>query len=282
MTFSASLLHPATAAHADDAASFIRGKAGHEPVSIALVLGTGLGPLADEADEAVSLPFTDIPYFPAGGVTGHAGRLVIGRLAGLRVAILQGRVHYYEKGDAAAMRLPLETMALLGASTIVLTNSCGSLRPDLKPASLVALSDHINWLGLNPLIGDPSDARFVNMVDAYDLSHRTLLKSVAQGAGFALPEGVYAWYSGPSFETPAEIRMARIMGADLVGMSTVPEVILARRLGLRVAAVSMVTNFGAGMDERETISHAQTKVVALQGAEKMKSLIKGFVREFSD
>ena len=280
MTIDPALLHAATAEASQAAAAFVRSRVGPEPIKVALVLGTGLGPLADEVLSAVTLPFSEIPHFPVSGVTGHAGKLVIGNLAGQRVAILQGRVHYYERGDAGAMRIPLETFALLGAGTVVLTNSAGVLRPDYVPPTLVVMSDHINWTGLNPLIGDPSDARFVNMVDAYDPGLRAKLQQVAAAEGFPLPEGVYAWYSGPSFETPAEIRMARLMGADLVGMSTVPEVILARRLGLRVAAISMATNFGAGMDEREVISHAQTKTMALQGAGRMKSLIRGFLSTF--
>ncbi len=280
MPFSTELLHPASAAHSQAAAAAIQEKAGREPVSIGLVLGTGLGPLADDVENATVIPYSAIPQFPASGVTGHAGKLVIGQLEGQRVAIFQGRAHYYEHGDSNAMRVPIEALGLLGASTILLTNSSGSLRPDIKPADLVALSDHINWLGLNPLIGDPTDHRFVNMVDAYDPGLRALLKASAKAAGFDLPEGVYAWYSGPSFETPAEIRAARIFGADLVGMSTAPEVILARRVGLKVAAVSMATNFGAGMDERETISHAQTKAVATQGGARMRALLRGFLREF--
>jgi purine-nucleoside phosphorylase len=277
MAFTPDLLHPDSVGLSGAAVEAIRRRAGHEAVSTGLVLGTGLGSLADEAADAVAIPYADIPNFPAAGVTGHAARLVIGRLGGQRVAIFQGRVHYYEAGDPAAMRVPLEALALLGGSTVLLTNSSGSLDPAIPPGSLIALSDHINWLGLNPLIGDPSDNRFVNMVDAYDPSLRAALAAAARAAGFSLPEGVYAWYSGPSFETPAEIRAARILGADLVGMSTVPEVILARRLGLRVVAVSMVTNYGAGMSQRETISHAQTKAVALQGAGRMKDLIHRFL-----
>lgn len=277
MSFSVELLHPASAAQSQAAAAVVRGHAGDAPVEIGLILGTGLGPIADEVEAATAIPYASIPHFPASGVTGHAGRLVIGRLAGRRVAIFQGRSHYYEHGDPNAMRVPLETLALLGAPMVLLTNASGSLRPETGPADLVALSDHINWLGLNPLIGDPTDHRFVGMVDAYDPALRLTLQAAARQIGYTLREGVYAWYSGPSFETPAEIRAARIMGADLVGMSTVPEVILARRLALRVAAVSMVTNFGAGMDERETISHAQTKAVAAQGSARMIALVRAFL-----
>jgi purine-nucleoside phosphorylase len=281
MTFAQHLLDPRSAALSLDAAALIRAKAGDEPPALGLVLGTGLGPLAEEVERATAIPFAAIPGFPTESVSGHAGRLVIGRLAGRRVALCQGRAHYYERGDPSVMRVPLEALALLGVSSLLLTNSAGSLRLDLAPASPVSIADHINWQGLNPLIGDETDLRFVNLVDAYDPALRAALARAAEQAGFNLPEGVYAWFSGPSFETPAEIRMARLMGADLVGMSTVPEVILARRIGLSVAAVSLVTNYGAGINPGEAISHAQTKAVALRGAERMKALIKSFVAGLS-
>jgi purine-nucleoside phosphorylase len=281
MTFTPDRLHPDSAAASRAAADAIRGHVGAAPPDLALVLGTGLGPLADSLEEQVALSYGLIPGFPVSGVTGHAGRLVAGRLTGRRVVMLQGRAHFYERGDANAMRVPLEALALIGTKLLLLTNSCGSLRPDIPPATPVILTDHINWSGLNPLIGDPSDARFVNLVDAYDPALRQALRKAAERAGVAIGEGVYAWYSGPSFETPAEIRMARTMGADLVGMSTVPEVILARRLGLRVAALAMATNFGAGIDPGETISHAQTKAVALEGAGRMRAVIEGFIEDLA-
>ena len=271
------LLHARSAALSRQAAAAISDRVGSERIDVGLVLGTGLGSLADEAADAVAIPYGEIPHFPAGGVSGHAGRLVVGRVGGKRTAVLQGRVHFYEEGDAEAMRLPLEALAVLGARCILLTNSAGSLDPALAPPATVALSDHINLQGRNPLIGDASDARFVNMVDAYDPALRGDLQRAARACGFDLPEGVYAWFSGPSFETPAEVRAARILGADLVGMSTVPEVIMARRLGLRVAALAMVTNFGAGMKGDEPISHEQTKAVALEGAGRMKALVTRFL-----
>jgi purine-nucleoside phosphorylase len=279
MPFAPDLLHPVSAKASSAAAEAIRAKSGLAGIDLAIVLGTGLGQLADAVEDAVALPYAAIPGFPVSGVTGHAGRLVLGSLGGRIVAILQGRAHFYEHGDPAAMRVPLEALALLGVPTILLTNSCGSLRKDLQPASPVILSDHINLSGANPLIGDPSDARFVNLVDAYDPRLRAALRDAALASGLQPAEGVYAWFSGPSFETPAEIRMAAILGADLVGMSTVPEVILARRLGLRVAAVALVTNYGAGLDPAEAISHAQTKAVATRGAERMTALIARFVAE---
>lgn len=280
MPFDDALLHDQSAAHSKSAAAAIRAKAGSTRLDLGMVLGTGIGPLADEIEEAVSIPYSEIPHFPSNGVTGHAGRLVIGRLEGRRVAAMQGRAHYYEHGDANAMRVPLEAFALLGAPAVLLTNASGSLTVDVHPADVVAIADHINYNGRNPLIGDGSDHRFVNMVDAYDPSYRAQLKAAAKSVGFDLKEGVYAWYSGPSFETPAEIRMLQILGATLVGMSTVPEVILARRLRLKVAALSMATNFGAGMDAREEISHAQTKRVAALGGARIKALVRAFIREF--
>jgi purine-nucleoside phosphorylase len=275
------LLHARSATLSARAAAAIGERIGKEPIDIGLVLGTGLGSLAEAVEDAVAIPYGEVPHFPKGGVSGHAGRLVVGRIGGKRVVVLQGRVHFYEQGDAEAMRVPLEALAILGATSILLTNSAGSLVPDLAPPSIVALRDHISLQGRNPLIGDVSDARFVNMVDAYDPALRASLRSAASACGSELSEGVYAWFSGPSFETPAEIRAARILGADLVGMSTVPEVIMARRLGLRVAALALVTNFGAGMKEGEPISHEQTKAVALEGAGRMKALVLRFLAETS-
>jgi purine-nucleoside phosphorylase len=279
MGFSDELLHPAKAALARAAANAIAAALGREPFDLALVLGTGLGPIADRVEGAAALSYAEIPGFPASGVTGHAGRLVAGRLRGRRVLVLQGRAHYYEEGRADVMRVPLEALALAGVRTLLLTNSCGSLREEMTPAMPVAISDHINLTGLNPLIGDPSDARFVNLIDAYDPALRRTLAHAAARLGHDLLEGVYAWYSGPSFETPAEIRMARQLGADLVGMSTVPEVIIARRLGLSVAALGMVTNYGAGLIAGEAISHAQTKAVALEGGARMQALIEHWIEE---
>lgn len=260
-----------------EAAGIVRARASALRPRIGLVLGTGLGGIADRCADSLVFSYRDLPGFPASQVSGHRSQLVIGYLESCPVAILQGRVHYYERGDARAMQAPLETLAHLGIEILLLTNSAGSLRTELGPGWPVAIADHINWSGRNPLIGDRSDQRFVNMVDAYDPGLRHALKAAARAEGFDLNEGVYAWYSGPSFETPAEIRMAQAMGADLVGMSTVPEVILARRLGLKVAALSMVTNYGAGLVSGEAISHDQTKAVAQEGSERMTRLIERFL-----
>ena len=262
-----------------DLAAQIRARAGAEPVRLGLILGSGLGHLAGTVD-GVAIDYADLPGFPHAGVSGHNPRLVVGDLEGVRVAVFGGRAHYYEHGDPAAMRLPLEVLAALGAEALIATNAAGSLRPDIRPGDLMLLSDHINFSGLNPLIGEPTDARFVPMTDAHDPDLRARLRAAAAAEGVALPEGVYAWYSGPSFETPAEIRAIRTLGADAVGMSTVPEVILARFLGLRVAAVSTVTNMAAGLSD-ERISHEHTKAMAPLGAAKLERVLRRTLRDLT-
>jgi purine-nucleoside phosphorylase len=255
----------------------VRSRAGADPVEVGLVLGSGLGHIA-EAVEGVAIPYADLPGFPQPGVSGHNPKLAIGLLEGVRVAVFGGRAHYYEAGDAAVMRRPLELLRDLGARTLILTNAAGSFRAETPPGALMLLSDHINFAGANPLIGEHSDARFVNMSAAYDPGLRAALKAAAAAEAVDLAEGVYAWYSGPSFETPAEIRALRILGADAVGMSTVPEVILANFLGLRAAAVSVITNMAAGLSD-EAISHEHTKAMAPIGAAKLERVLRRFLRD---
>ncbi|MDP4004608.1 purine-nucleoside phosphorylase [Methylobacterium sp. NEAU K] len=242
----------------------------------ALVTGTGLGGIAAGIEDRVSVDYGQIPGFPGAGVSGHGGRLHRGRIAGRPVLVFEGRAHAYERGDAAAMRVPLACAHGLGATRLLLTNASGSLRLETGPGSLVLLADHINLSGLNPLIGEASDARFVPMTDAYDPALRARLRAAAGACGMRLGEGVYAWFSGPSFETPAEVRMAGLLGADLVGMSTAPEVILARFLGLPVAAISVVTNLAAGVAGGAP-HHAETKAVAARAAEDLGRLVRAFV-----
>jgi purine-nucleoside phosphorylase len=262
-------------------AAFLRQHGFGRAYSAAIILGTGLGGLADELTDTVSLPYADIPHFPLSRVSGHAGRLVAGTLAGSQVLLLQGRSHYYETGDAGAMRIQVALVAALGIPVLVLTNAAGSVHPDIRPGSLVAICDHLNLSGANPLLGDQTERRFVPLTDAYDPRLRELMQDAAHRSGLVLPEGVYAWMSGPSFETPAEIRMVRILGGDLVGMSTVPEVILARYHGLRVAAVSVVTNLAAGI-EGAVPSHQETKDVAAEAAGRFKRLLRAFMLELKD
>ena len=257
-------------------AALIRSLAGEAPPAIGLILGSGLGHLAEEV-EGVAIPYDQLPGFPQASVSGHNPKLVVGTLEGVRVAVFGGRVHYYEHGNPAEMRLPLEVLRDLGCEKLLLTNAAGSLRSDIPPGDLMLLNDHIAFAGTNPLIGEPTDARFVPMTEAHDPALRAALKSAAEAEGIALAEGVYCWFSGPSFETPAEIRAAQVLGADAVGMSTVPEVILARFLGLRVAAVSVITNMGAGLS-CEAISHEHTKAMAPLGAAKLERVLRRYLR----
>lgn len=260
----------------DELARLIRDRAGAEPPEYGLILGSGLGHLSEQVD-GVAIPYSDLPGFPHAGVSGHVPQLVIGTLEGTRVAVFGGRAHYYESGRADAMRLPLEVLHALGCRRLILTNAAGSLRDDMPPGALMLLSDHIAMGGLNPLIGEPSDARFVPMTDAHDMGLRQRLRAAAVAQGVEMAEGIYFWFSGPSFETPAEIRAARILGADAVGMSTVPEIILARFLGLECAAISVITNMGAGLSD-ESISHEHTKAMAPVGAAKLEILLRAFLK----
>jgi purine-nucleoside phosphorylase len=260
------------------AAKTIRKLAGDPPITAGLVLGSGLGAIGELMADRVTIPFSELKGFPGGGVSGHGRDLLIGTLGGKRVAILTGREHYYEHGNASAMRPALETLAELGATTLLLTNSAGSLVEGTRPGDLMMIADHINYAGMNPLIGEPGDRRFVNMVNAYDPALRSKAHAIGARLDISLKEGVYLWYSGPSFETVAEIQMAIRLGAHAVGMSTAPEVILARMLGLRVWACSSITNMGAGLST-ENISHEHTKMMAVQGADKLKRLIPVLLEE---
>lgn len=246
--------------------------------TVALVLGSGLGGLVEEVEDAVRIPYGDLPGFPKSGVTGHAGAVVAGHFAGKPVLMLAGRAHYYEHGDAAVMRPVIETLAGIGITRLILTNAAGSVDPDMPPGSVMLIDDHINFSGSNPLFGEPTDRRFVGLTEAYDTGMRAAIERAAKATGTRLHHGVYMWFSGPSFETPAEIRMARIMGATAVGMSTVPEVILARFFGLSVAACSVITNLAAGMTGAE-LSHTETKDMAPIGGAKLAKVLHKVFRD---
>jgi inosine/guanosine/xanthosine phosphorylase family protein len=265
------------------AADHIRTAAGDAFVTprLGLVLGSGLGGLADAVQDATAIPYADLPGFPVGSVVGHAGRLVLGTLEGTPVVVLQGRAHLYEGVPASDLAVPVRTVRALGAETLVLTNAAGSLNAEAGPGSLMALTDHINLMGANPLAGPNDDAlgpRFVGLGDAYDLDLRAALRAAADAEGVTLHEGVYLAVAGPSFETPAEIRAFKTLGADAVGMSTVPEVIVARHCGLRVAAVSAITNLAEGMGT-EVLSHEHTLENAKHAAEKLQRVLRRFVGE---
>ncbi len=259
----------------DKALALVQARAGSAPVELGLILGSGLGHIADLVDGA-AFDYADLPGLPVSAVSGHSAKLAVGMLWGKRVAVFGGRAHYYERGQADAMRAPLELLKALGATRVIMTNAAGSFRPDIPPGDLMLISDHINFSGLNPLIGEATDARFVNMTNAYDPEMRVGLAAAAKAEGVALKSGIYSWYSGPSFETPAEINALRILGTDAVGMSTVPEVILARFLGLRAAAISVITNMAAGLGH-ETISHEHTKEMAPIGATKLEGILRRYI-----
>jgi purine-nucleoside phosphorylase len=241
-----------------------------------IVLGSGLGGYADRAEAVATIPYGDLPGFPAPGVAGHSGQLVLGRIGGTPVAVLQGRAHYYEHGRADAMKVPVRTLARLGCETLVITNSAGSLRAAMVPGSVMLITDHINFTGQSPLFGDAGNDRFTDMAGAYDAASAQRLKEIAAAAGIGLHSGVYMWFCGPSFETPAEIRAAALLGADAVGMSTVPEVILARHAKMKVAALSVITNFAAGMSE-EKLSHGHTLENARLAAAAVARLLDEFL-----
>jgi len=224
---------------------------------IAVILGSGWGGFANHLHPIARFAYADLPGFPLLGVTGHGGELLLGTLGEQTVAVLNGRKHGYETGAVDAMRVPLEALHAMGCRVLVQTNAAGSLRVDLPPLSLLAISDHLNLPQRSPLVGMGGVQRFVDMVGAYDAALRAQAMQRAALQGVAMQEGVYAWALGPQFETPAEIRMLGKMGADVVGMSTVPETILARYLGMQVLALSLVTNMGAGLSQ-EQLSHAHT------------------------
>ena len=240
--------------------------------AIAVILGSGWGPLADLVANATTVPYADLPAFPALAVGGHKGLLRVGELehAGKhghkrqRVAVLAGRKHAYETGDASGMQGAIQSLAAWGVKVLVQTNAAGSLEGHMPPGALMLINDHLNLVQRSPLFGVLGDDRFVDMSAAYDPALRAQALAAAQRAGAMLHEGVYAWLMGPQFETPAEIRMCKLLGAQAVGMSTVPETILARHAGLRVLALSMMTNMAAGLSS-EVLSHAHTLQVA-QGA----------------
>lgn len=266
---------------AEQLANQIRQRSGEQAVDIGLILGSGLTGFVAAVKEPINIPYSELPGFPETGVEGHKPELIIGTIEGVRVAVLGGRSHYYEHGKADAMRLPLETLKALGANTLLATNSAGSAHLGISPGKFMLISDHLNLSGANPLQGESSNQRFVDMANAYDPDLRAAVKRGAKSEGIDLQEGVYAWFSGPSFESPAEVRMAHILGADAVGMSTVAEVILARFLGMKAVAISNITNAGAGLSDM-SLSHAHTQQAAATSAIKFETLLRAFLRQFNE
>lgn len=255
-------------------ASYIEDK-GVGKVEVGLILGSGLGELAEEIEEAVVIPYNDIPHFPISTVVGHAGQLVYGRLAGKYVLAMQGRFHYYEGNDMETVTYPVRVMAALGVESLIVTNAAGGVNEGFTPGNLMLITDHINFMGTNPLIGPNDDQigpRFPDMSSAYTKDYQEKAKAAAKRLALELKEGVYMGFTGPTYETPAEIRMARTLGADAVGMSTVPEVIVAVHSGLNVLGISCITNLAAGM--QANLNHAEVVETTERVKEQFKLLVK--------
>lgn len=246
---------------------------------VGMVLGSGLGTFADRVEAVASISFDDLPGFPHAGVGGHAGRLVLGQLGVTRVAVLQGRAHYYEQGQADVMAVVIQTLKAIGCEALVLTNAAGSMVTDAGPGSVMLITDHINMTGVSPLFGAQGNQRFVDLSQAYDPRLNDAMRRAAKANNVTLHEGVYAWMCGPNFETPAEIRALKILGAQAVGMSTVPEVILARHQGMPLCALSIVTNYAAGMSPTP-LSHEQTIAYAKLATDGVERLLTGFLQTY--
>ncbi|EOH98320.1 inosine/guanosine/xanthosine phosphorylase [Enterococcus haemoperoxidus ATCC BAA-382] len=249
-------------------------------VDFGLILGSGLGELADEVEDAIAIPFSEVPHFAVSTVVGHAGKLVYGTLSGKKVLAMQGRFHYYEGHSMQKVTYPVRVMAAMGAHSIVVTNAAGGVNENFTPGNLMLITDHINFTGDNPLIGENDEAmgpRFPDMSHAYTPAYFEIAKKVAKEQNVPLQEGVYMGYSGPTYETPAEIRMSRAMGADAVGMSTVSEVIVAAHSGLKVLGISCITNLAAGM--QSSLNHAEVVETTERVKSQFKELIKTTLAE---
>ena len=246
---------------------------------IGVVLGSGLGSFADEVEDPTVIRYADIPHWPASTAVGHAGKLVVGRVAGRTVAVLAGRAHLYEGYTPAESTFAMRVLGSLGVHSVILTNAAGGINPNYHPGDLVLISDHLNLQGCNPLTGPNHDAwgpRFPGMTFAYTPSYQALALATAQQLGFHMPTGVYAGLLGPSYETPAEIRYLRSIGADLVGMSTVAEAIVAAHMRIKVLAFSCVTNMAAGMTNQE-LNHEEVLETGRQQAERFKTLLRAVI-----
>jgi purine-nucleoside phosphorylase len=264
-------------AQAHAAADFLKTRLNASP-KVGLILGSGLGTLGKEIEGAIMIPYGEIPHFPVSTVPGHRGALIGGRLCARPVAALSGRVHLYEGHSPEAVTFPVRVLAALGVEVVIITAAVGCLNPDYVPGDIVALSDHINLMGTNPLTGGPN---FVDLTTLYDPALRRVAAGVAAQTGLRLVEGVYGAMLGPCYETPAEIRALRTLGADVVGMSTVPEAILAHSLGVRVLGLTLVTNMAAGITGAP-LSHEEVMAASNQGAKRFQALVRGILTALPD
>lgn len=250
-----------------------------EPV-IGLILGSGLGELASEAENKIEIPYEEIPNFPVSTVEGHAGQLVYGDLGGKKVIAMQGRFHYYEGYSMQEVTFPVRVMKALGVHSLIVTNAAGGVNTNFTPGDLMMINDHINLTGDNPLMGPNEESlgvRFVDMSEVYDKEYLTLIEEAAKEQALTLRSGVYAGFSGPTYETPAEVKMARVLGADAVGMSTVPEAIVAKHSQLKVAGISCITNLAAGM--QASLNHEEVVETTTRVKEDFKQLVKTLIEK---
>ena len=268
----------------DQAAALIRARAGGLQPKIAVVLGSGLGAVADLLDERASIPYADLPGFSPAAVSGHEGTFKIGMVADVPVFYLKGRTHLYEGAGAEPIKVTIRTLKKLGVDVLILTTACGGLHEDLNPGSIMLINDHINRMGTNPLVGSNDDEwgpRFPAQEDSWNAGLRQLMLMGAAQNDVRLSEGIYSAHLGPTFETPAEVRAARIMGADAVGMSTVPENIIARHCGMACVGLAVIVNRAAGMGF-EKPSHEQTLIGARMAEANMAKIIKSFIENYND
>jgi purine-nucleoside phosphorylase len=271
-----------TLAQFDEVADAIRARTSYKP-TVALILGSGLNGLADSVQKADIIPFGDLPHFPVSTVHGHAGRLVIGELEGQTVFVMQGRIHYYEGYSMNQVTLPIRVMQRLGIGSLIVTNAAGGVNPEFQPGDVMLITDNLNLMGMtgaNPLFGpniDELGTRFPDMSQAYDRQYQDLARRVAREKGLTLREGVYAGLSGPSFESPADLRFLRLAGADSVGMSTVPEVIVARHGGMRVLGFSGISN-KANLDGSTITTHEEVIEAGRVITPKIETLVRGVLR----
>lgn len=271
------------------AADYLQSRTAHRP-TLGIILGSGLGEFADQVQDAVAVPYADIPHFPQSTVEGHSGRMVLGTISGVAVAVMQGRVHAYEGYAMDEVTFPTRVLGLLGVTTLIVTNAAGGIRPDFPAGSIIGISDHINLTGTNAAMGtnEPrfgmqpnSGLRFFDMTTAYTPALLTLAQQQASAQGWTMPTGVYLAVLGPSYETPAEIRAFRVLGADLVGMSTVHEVIVARHMGMQVLGLSLVTNPAAGVTG-EALNHLEVMEYGRQAAGRFSALLLALVPKIAE
>ena len=265
-----------------EAAMYITSRIGDEPVLIGMVLGSGLGDLAEQLEDRIYISYKDIPFFPVSTVYGHKGRLVVGLLEGKRVMCMQGRFHYYEGYGMDQVVFPLQVMHALGISNLLVTNAAGGVNTSFKPGDLMLITDHIKMIADSPMRGTNNDklgSRFFDMTNTYDKNLMVIARKEASSLGMQLQEGVYMFFAGPSYETPAEVRSARILGADAVGMSTAPEAIAASHMRMKVLGISCITNMAAGILD-QPLNHEEVMETSEKVKESFASLIRGVTRSW--